>query len=67
MITPLTTAQAWPPPVTMLVAPLVMPLTATGVGFGVVGPVVVLLPSWPLMLLPQHLRVPAVVRAHENE
>src|SRR4030095_12245833 len=44
----------------MAATPLVRPLTLTGVKRGVV----VLSPSWPLLLAPQHFTPPPLVRAH---
>ena len=56
MAPPLTSAQALYSPTAIPVAPPSMPLTATGTRL--VAAVVVLLPSTPLVLSPQHWMVP---------
>src|SRR5205823_610845 len=53
-------AQVWRSPVLIALTPLLKPLTSTGTLLSTV----LLLPSCPAWLLPQHLTPPAVVRAH---
>ncbi len=53
------TAHVCAPPAEMAAAPLLKPLTFTGVLLSVVVP----LPNWPSLLWPQHFTPPAVVRA----
>lgn len=56
-------AQVENPPAAMAVTPLVRPVTSTGVGFGTDWAKLVVTPSCPLVLSPQHLTPPATVRA----